>query len=137
MTIVGLRRFVSDAPGPRTTFCQKKESSDVGSVLRQFLARKSDFFDGPHSLTLGDKLVRCQVPERAVWPARIVLLSQVGNGSRSRRSSQPVSTLNTICSTATSITTRERTSPAGADVGRVVEHNAPTSDRICSTSVAR
>src|SRR5262245_41730732 len=44
--------------------------------------------------------------------------------SRSRRSSQPVSTLNTICSKATSITTRERTSPAGADVGRVVEHNA-------------
>jgi hypothetical protein len=38
-----------------------------------------DFFDGPHSLTSGDKLLRCQVPERAVWSARIVVDAQASS----------------------------------------------------------
>jgi hypothetical protein len=38
--------------------------SDVGPETRQVLVRKRDRFDGPCSLTLGDELVRCQVPER-------------------------------------------------------------------------
>ena len=46
---------------------------DVGPETRQVLARKRDRFDGPHSLTLGDELVRCQVPERAMWASLIVV----------------------------------------------------------------
>ena len=46
---------------------------DVGPETRQVLARKRDRFDGPYSLTLGDELVRCQVPERAVWASLIVV----------------------------------------------------------------
>jgi len=47
--------------------------ADVGPETRQVLARKRDRFDGPHSLTLGDELVRCQVPERAMWASLSVV----------------------------------------------------------------
>ena len=46
---------------------------DVGPVLRRFLTRADDFFDGRLSLTLCDELVRGQVPERAVWAVVIVI----------------------------------------------------------------
>jgi hypothetical protein len=39
------------------------EASAVGPVTRQSLTRADDFFGGPDSLTLCDKLVRGQVPE--------------------------------------------------------------------------
>ena len=45
---------------------------DVGPFSRQLSARKSGFFDDP-VLTLCGVLVRCQVAERAVWSALIVI----------------------------------------------------------------
>jgi len=48
-------------------------ASDLSPVLRRFLTRADDFFDGRLSLTLCDELVRCQVPERAVWAVVIVI----------------------------------------------------------------
>src|SRR5215472_5528422 len=37
--------------------------TDVGPVPRQLLTRGDDFFDGQFTLTLGDKLIRGQMPE--------------------------------------------------------------------------
>ena len=57
----------ADPPGRASTQC------DVGPETLQVLARKRGRFDGRYSLTLGDELVRCQVPERAVWATLIVV----------------------------------------------------------------
>jgi hypothetical protein len=46
---------------------------DVGLVLRQLLTRAEDLFGGLFNLTLCDKLVRGQVPERAVRAVLIVV----------------------------------------------------------------
>jgi hypothetical protein len=46
---------------------------DVGPVTRQFLTRVGDVFGGPAHLTLCDKLVWGQVPERAVGAALIIV----------------------------------------------------------------
>src|SRR6267143_6999052 len=46
---------------------------DVGPATRQFLTRADGFFGGPDHLTLCDKLVRGQVPERAVRAALIIV----------------------------------------------------------------
>ena len=46
---------------------------DVGPLTRQFLTGTDGFFDGPDDLTLCDKLVRRQVPERAVRAVHIIV----------------------------------------------------------------
>src|SRR5262245_41023204 len=64
---------IGSSPGGAPSICGSAcpQGNFIGPVLGQSLARKSDLFDGPHSLTLGDKLVRCQVADRAMLPARI------------------------------------------------------------------
>ena len=49
------------------------DEADVGPILRRFLTRAPDFFDGLEGLTLFKKLVRRQVPERAVRPLLIIV----------------------------------------------------------------
>ena len=46
---------------------------DVAPFPRQILTGADDFFGGPNGLTLDDKLVRGQVPERAVRTAVIII----------------------------------------------------------------
>jgi len=46
---------------------------DAGPVLRQLLTRTEGFFGGPDHLTLSNKLVWGQVPERAMRTALIVV----------------------------------------------------------------
>jgi hypothetical protein len=46
---------------------------DVDPFLRQILPGADDFFGGPNGLTLDYKLVRGQLPERAVRTAVIII----------------------------------------------------------------
>ena len=48
-------------------------ATDVGPGTRQSLTRAASFFDDLLSLTLFEKLVRGQVPERAMGPTLIVV----------------------------------------------------------------
>ncbi len=63
--------FVWDRKLPRQGDTAKGElpAGDVGPVTRQFLTRADDFFDDLYDLTLCNKLVGRQVPERAVRAA--------------------------------------------------------------------
>jgi hypothetical protein len=58
-------------PGDLTVEGRLLGISDVVPETRPALTRNSDVLGDPHRLTLGRELVRCQVPERAVWPALI------------------------------------------------------------------
>jgi hypothetical protein len=52
------------------------EVDDVGLLPRQVLTRTDGFFGGLNHLTLSNKLIRCQVAERAVWAEMIIIHPQ-------------------------------------------------------------